>query len=459
MRIARPATRQLFPDMEDRNMQTQTPVDLPFRCARTGALRLLSLAVLCSTLPLLAQNEPAGSARTQSLSLDRKRIERALSQMVEDGRAAGVSVLIWKDGLEAYFGAEGFADREADRRMARDTIAQIYSMTKPVTGVALMQLWEQGKFGLDDPLFRYIPDFESIRVYAGKDAAGSPIYRAPSRPISVRDVMRHTAGFAYGPGNTPAHEAYVKADPLALDIDLAEMAKRLATAPLLFDPGTRWSYSIAVDVQALLVERLSGQKFADYVRQHVLEPLGMRETAWREPDERLPRLAALYRKSDGKLARESDAVARRLNFKDNRLTPGGFGLASTVDDYMRLARMLLNEGELDGARILKPSTVRLMATDQLDPRITDRAFLPTKGSVGFGLDFAVRVSQPKKPEENRGAVGEFFWDGAASTLFWVDPANHLAAVFFTQKMPFDASLHRDIRRAIYGAGYVGPRGD
>jgi CubicO group peptidase (beta-lactamase class C family) len=428
-------------------METRTPLD-----------RLLSLTLICA-LPILAQNGSSGSTHAQPLNLDLKRIESTLTGMVNDGRTAGVSVLIWKDGREAYFGSAGLADREADRRMARDTIVQIYSMTKPVTGVALMQLWEQGKFGLDDPLYRYLPEFESIQVYAGKDAAGSPIYRAPSRPISVRDIMRHTAGFAYGPGNTPAHDAYVKADPMSLEIDLAELGRRLAKVPLLFDPGTRWSYSIGVDVQALLVEKLSGEKFADYVRQHEFEPLGMRETAWREPDERLPRLAAMYRPKDGKLVRDSDDAIRKLNFHDNRLTGGGFGLASTVDDYMRLARMLLNGGELDGVRILKPSAVKLMSTDQLDPRITDRGFLPGKGSVGFGFDFAVRVSQPQKPGENRGAVGEFFWDGAASTLFWVDPVNHLAAVFFTQKMPFDGTLHRDIRKAIYGPDYLGPRGD
>jgi CubicO group peptidase (beta-lactamase class C family) len=167
----------------------------------------------------------------------------------------------------------------------------------------------------------------------------------------------------------------------------------------------------------------------------------------------------MYRKSGDKLVRDSDKATRTLNFQDNRLTGGGFGLASTVDDYMRFARMLLNGGELDGARILKPSTVKLMSTDHLDARITERDFLPGKGSVGFGFDFAVRVSQPQKPGENRGAVGEFFWDGAASTLFWVDPANQLAAVFFTQKMPFDGTLHRDIRGAIYGPAYLGPRGD
>ena len=246
---------------------------------------------------------------------------------------------------------------------------------------------------------------------------------------------------------------------MALDHDLAELGRRVAKVPLLFDPGAQWSYSIAVDVQALLVEKLSGQPFAEYVRLHVLDPLGMHDTAWRQPDERLPRLAAIYLKKDGKLVRNPDAATRRLNFQNNKLTGGGFGLASTIDDYMRFARMLLGGGELDGVRILKPSTVRLMSVNHLDPRITERLFLPTKGSVGFGLDFAVRLSQPQKPEENRGAVGEFFWDGAASTLFWVDPANHLAAVFFVQTMPFDGTLHRDLRAAIYGPDYLGPRGD
>jgi CubicO group peptidase (beta-lactamase class C family) len=422
---------------------------------KTVNANLLLLVLFCFVVPAVSQ-ENAGST---ALRLEPKRIDDALTRMVADGRAAGASVLVWKDGREAHFGAAGYADREAQRPMTRDTIVQIYSMTKPVTGVALMQLWEQGKFGLDDPLSRYLPEFASMQVYAGKDAGGAAVYRAAARPIIVRDIMRHTAGFAYGPGKTPAHEAYVKADPMAVDHDLAELGRRVAKVPLLFDPGAQWSYSIAVDVQALLVETLSGQPFAEYVRQHVLEPLGMHDTAWRQPDERLPRLAAMYNKKEGQLVRNPDAATRKLNFENNKLTGGGFGLSSTIDDYMRFARMLLGGGELDGVRILKPSTVRLMTVNQLDPRITERLFLPTKGSVGFGLDFAVRVSQPQKPEESRGAVGEFFWDGAASTLFWVDPLNRLAAVFLVQTMPFDGTMHRDIRAAIYGPDYLGPKGD
>lgn len=404
--------------------------------------------------PLLAQ-----VATAETVKIDRARIDAALKAMIADGRAAGTSALIWQDGREVYFGTAGMADRDAKRPMRRDTIAQIYSMTKPVTGVALMQLWEAGKFRLDDPLARYLPEYADMRVYAGKDAAGQPRYVPAERPITIRDIMRHTAGFAYGAGPTPAHDAYVAADPLALTIPLPEASKRLAGVPLLYQPGAQWEYSIAVDVQAALVEKLSGERFADYVQSHIFVPLKMTETAWRQPDARLPRFAAMNVKRDGKLVQQPATEAQTLNFRDHALTPGGFGLASTLDDYSRFARMLLGKGELDGVRILKPSTVKLMATDQLDPAMTERAWLPGKGAVGFGFDFAVRKSPPLTREENRGATGEFFWDGMASTLFWVDPANRLAAVFFVQTIPYDGTLHRDFRAAVYGPDYKGPAGD
>ena len=424
-----------------------------------GKRLALAMMMACAGFGATAKPAQAAVSATESVKIDKARIDAALAAMVADGRAAGTSALIWQDGREVYFGTAGMADRAAKRPMRRDTIAQIYSMTKPVTGVALMQLWEAGKFRLDDPLANYLPEYAAMRVYAGKDAAGQPRYVPAERPISVRDILRHTAGFAYGAGPTPAHHAYVAAEPLALTIPLAEASKRLANVPMLYQPGTQWEYSIAVDVQAALVEKLSGQPFAEYVRTHIFEPLGMTETAWRQPDARLPRFAAMNVKKDGKLVQQPAAEAQTLNFKDHALTPGGFGLASTLDDYSRFARMLLNGGTLDGARILKPSTVKLMATDQLDPAITERAWLPGKGAVGFGFDFAVRKSPPQTAGENRGAVGEFFWDGMASTLFWVDPANKLTAVFFAQTIPYDGTLHRDFRAAVYGPDYKGPADD
>ncbi|KGB58352.1 serine hydrolase domain-containing protein [Sphingopyxis sp. LC363] len=424
-----------------------------------GKRLALAMMMACAGFGATAKPAQAAVSATESVKIDKARIDAALAAMVADGRAAGTSALIWQDGREVYFGTAGMADRAAKRPMRRDTIAQIYSMTKPVTGVALMQLWEAGKFRLDDPLVNYLPEYAAMRVYAGKDAAGQPRYVPAERPISVRDILRHTAGFAYGAGPTPAHHAYVAAEPLALTISLAEASKRLANVPMLYQPGTQWEYSIAVDVQAALVEKLSGQPFAEYVRTHIFEPLGMTETAWRQPDAWLPRFAAMNVKKDGKLVQQPAAEAQTLNFKDHALTPGGFGLASTLDDYSRFARMLLNGGTLDGARILKPSTVKLMATDQLDPAITERAWLPGKGAVGFGFDFAVRKSPPQTAGENRGAVGEFFWDGMASTLFWVDPANKLTAVFFVQTIPYDGTLHRDFRAAVYGPDYKGPADD
>ncbi|MCR5880847.1 serine hydrolase [Phenylobacterium sp. J367] len=398
----------------------------------------------------------AGAAPAEPLKLDKGRIDAALARMVADGRVAGASALVWQDGQERYFGTSGFADREANKPMRRDTLVQIWSMTKPVTGVALMQLWEQGRFRLDDPVALYLPEFGQVKVV---DKAGA--LRAPARPMTVRDLLRHTAGLAYGMRPGPADVEYRKVEPLALTNTLSEAGVKLAQVPLLFDPGQEWSYSASVDVQAMLVEKLSGQTHEAYVREHILAPLKMKDTAWTQPEANFARLAATYvAGTDGKIARQADVQTRRMNFDPaRRMTMGGAGLVSSLDDYMRFARMLLNGGELDGARILKPSTVKLMATDQLDPSMKDRFFLPTKGAVGFGFDFAVRTGQPKTPGENRGAVGEFFWDGAATTLFFVDPANKAAAVFFVQKMPFDVTLHRDFREAVYGKGYLGPKGD
>jgi CubicO group peptidase (beta-lactamase class C family) len=406
--------------------------------------------------PVLARPAPPPTAETASVKIDKARIDAALKAMVASGRAVGASALVWQDGQERYFGVAGMADREAGKPMRRDTLVQIFSMTKPVTGVALMQLWEQGKFGLDDPLARYLPEFADMKVIDGQGGV-----RPAARPILIRDILRHTAGFSYGMRDTAADAAFKAADPLNLKNDLAEFSRRLATVPLMYDPGERWSYSAAVDVQARLVEVLSGQPFEAYVKAHILEPLAMKDTAWTRPETAFARLAATYNKGpDGKLAREDSAETRKLNFDPaRRMTMGGAGLVASIDDYARFSRMLLGGGTLDGVQILKPSTVRLMATDQLDPRVTDRWWLPGKGSVGFGLDFAVRKQRPRTAEENRGAVGEFFWDGRDSTLFWVDPANRLTAVFFVQTYPFDGTLHHDLRAAVYGPNYLGPKGD
>lgn len=409
------------------------------------------VSVVLSTVLLnpAAARPVASSGIANVATIDKQRIDEAIGGLVKSGALVGVSALIFQDGREAYFGAFGQADREARRAMSRDTLVQIYSMTKPITGVALMTLYDQGKFQLEDPLAQYLPEFADVRVYAGTDVKGKPILVTPDRAITMRDVLRHTTGM-YGSADTgPVSELYRKVDADNFSNTLAEEVRRLATVPLLYQPGTRWLYSPATEVQARLVEVLSGQPFDEYLQQHIFGPLGMKDTRHGVADWK--RMAALYtRTDDGVMTRTPDAEAFRLVGKDWPLKPGSWGLTSTLDDYMRFARMLLNDGELDGVRILKPATVRLMASDAMPAEVTDVSWLPSKGQVGFGMDFAVRIARPKNAAEASGEIGEYFWDGYANTLFWVDPINRITAVLFTQYTPFGrVPLHKAFRDAVY----------
>ncbi len=405
----------------------------------------------------IAAPAPAASAKVR---LDPARIDRMLRDMVAKKRVAGASVLIFKDGREAYFHAVGYANREAKLPIRRDNLFQVFSMTKPVTGVGLMRLWEEGRFGLDEPIAKYLPEYAAVQVFKGMDPSGQPILKAPDRPILIRDLLRHSSGLGYWDGPSYPEKVLAKVDPLNVQNTLAEASRKLATIPLMFEPGTQWRYSAAVDVQARLIEVLTGMPFEAYMQRNLLQPLGMKDSAWTQPQDRLPRAAKAYGPGpDGKLTPMPEVEFRKLSFSDRKLTMGGAGLTTTIDDYMRFARMLLNRGALDGVRVLKPSTIRLMTTDQLDPKMKERWWLGDKGNGGFGIDLFVRNGQPRTEAENRGAAGEFFWDGAWSTLFWVDPANNMAVVFMVQKTPYDGSLHHDIREAVYGRGYLGPKGD
>lgn len=395
-----------------------------------------------------AEAPPQAAPRIQ-----RAPIDTALQGFVDRGQIAGAEAIVFKDGHEVYYGAFGFADREAKRAMSRDALIQIYSMSKPVTGVALMQLHEQGLFQLDDPLSKYLPEYSKMKVYVGEDAKGAPILEDARRPITVRDITRHTAGF--GGAGKPGLEKLLKAaNPADWKNTLTQMSERLASLPLGYHPGEKWLYSAAVDVQARLVEKLSGVPYEQYAKEHVLGPLGMTETSFYVEPARQGRRAAEYQLdvATGVLTRTPDEEAFGFSSKEWPMDPGGFGWTSTIDDYSKFARMLLGEGEFGGARLLKPETVRLMATNHLDESITDRSWLPNKGQVGFGIDFAVRLRPPVDENENPGEVGEFFWDGRDSTLFWVDPKSKLTAVLLVQLIPFDKiGLHRTFRRAVYDA--------
>jgi len=426
-------------------------------------MKFSSIAVAMLMLPILAQSAtkpkpapvpvPAPAAIPAPPLVVPAAIDSALKSLVDSKQIVGASALVYERGQEAYFGAFGLADRENNKPFARDTVVQIFSMTKPVTGVALMQLYERGKFELDAPLAVYAPEFAEMQVYAGTDANGQPKYEAPKRPITVRDILRHTAGFN-GDGAPEAVTAlYRQADPRNPNNALPDVIAKMAKVPLAYQPGTKWSYSDAVDVQAYLVQKISGIPFDEYLKLHIFRPLGMTSTRHTilptDPDR--PQLAALYtRNDDGTFTRQSDEEAYGYNGAAWPYKSGSAGLVSTLDDYMKFARMLLGGGKLERARILRPETVKLMATDAMPKEVTDKSWLPSKGSVGFGIDFAVRIAPPKDAQESSGAVGEFFWDGKFSTLFWVDPKNDIAAVLFTQMEPFDrVHLHKTFRDAVY----------
>jgi CubicO group peptidase (beta-lactamase class C family) len=285
-----------------------------------------------------------------------------------------------------------------------------------------------------------------MQVYKGVDASGNLILEPAKRPITIRDITRHTAGFAVGTELPGLKQLVQKVNPMDVNNTLSEMAKKLATLPLAFHPGDQWAYGCSVDVQAYLVELLSKKPFDQFIKEKIFDPLEMSHTRYVVPEDERKNFAALYTNTNSQLRLSND----NFNTKSWPLTPGGFGLTSTLDDYMKFARMLVNKGKLGKATILKPETIKLMSTSHLSDTIIQRMWLPSKGQVGFGIDFAVRTRPPHSKEENNGVVGEFFWDGAASTLFWVDPVNDITAVLFVQIMPFYGKLHKSFRDAVYG---------
>ncbi|HEX6848391.1 MAG TPA: serine hydrolase domain-containing protein, partial [Chitinophagaceae bacterium] len=380
------------------------------------ALLLVFLTLsICNNSVSKKQGEPIINAAVKA------RIDATLKSFIDSNKTVAVSALAFEKGKEVYYNAFGYADREAKKPMDRNTIVRIFSMTKPVTGVALMTLYDKGKFQLDDPLSKYAPEFANMKVFKGVNAQGVPVLESVKRPITIRDLTRHTAGFA-GPDTTVLGKMVRSADAMNHENTLSEMAKRLAGLPLQFHPGDEWSYGPSVDVQAYLVEKLSGKPFDVYVKEAILDPLQMRNTRYVVPENEMQRFAALYNRSDdGIFTRVPDEQANSFNSKSWPLKPGGWGLTSTLDDYMKFAQMLVNKGTLGNVQILRPETVELMSTNHLSDTISKRMWLPSKGRVGFGIDFAVRTAPPQTKDENNGIVGEFFWDGAASTLFWVDP--------------------------------------
>jgi CubicO group peptidase (beta-lactamase class C family) len=381
---------------------------------------------------LKAENKP------EALGFSSDRLERlhaAMQQEVDQKQFAGVVTILARHGKVVEERMYGKKDIASGAPMTRDTIFRIFSMTKPVTGVAMMILYEQGKWHPMDPVSKYIPEFAHLKVFKGVDESGKMVLEDPVHPPTMHELMTHTAGFTYGFfGNTPVDKMYQDQQVLQSK-SLQDMIDKLAKIPLLYQPGTRWVYSVSMDIQGHIVERLSGQSLPDFMQQHIFGPLGMKDTGFFVPQEKRDRFATLYAEGPkGELAAggasPTDYVAQPS------MASGGGGMVSTAEDYLRFAQMLLNGGELDGVRILAPATVELMTSNHLAPRLMTGEFsigpAIIRPGLGWGFDCAV-FTDPLEADEVVGK-GTFFWAGAADTWFWVDPTNDLIFVGMTQRM-------------------------
>jgi CubicO group peptidase (beta-lactamase class C family) len=414
------------------------------------------LAALLSAGPsAFSQGLPAAKPEAVGLSPERlQRIGMAVQQAVDDKRIAGMVTMVIRHGQVAWFDARGSADSEAGTAMAKDSIFRICSMTKPITSTAVMILYEEGKFMLEDPISKYLPEFKNPKVLV-KPASGQPYTVPASREITIQDLLRHTSGLTY-PWNLDLGPAYMEAgvaDGLVqFDGTLAENTRRLAALPLLFNPGDRWEYSLSVDVLGRLVEVVSGMPLDQFLRTRILDPLGMNDTYFYLPEDKVPRLAAAYTYFQGKgLARFPDGTtlpdgpsvySADYPYKGPRkYFSGGAGLSSTAMDYARFCLMLLRGGSLGDVHILSRKSVELMTHDQLGVIDRDRGF-----GLGFGIDGV------KAPLPELGTAGSFQWGGFYYTAFVVDPKEDLIVISMAQLHPSgDLKLDAEVKVLAYQA--------
>lgn len=387
------------------------------------------------------------------------RIDAHFKGYVDGGKLPGWQVMVSRRGRVAHFSSYGLIDKEDGRPVEADTLWRIYSMTKPVTSVAAMMLWEQGKFDLSDPISKWLPEFTEQRVYTGGSAAKYSTVPA-TEPIRVWHLLTHTAGLTYGFHRVHiTDEIYRNAgfefgNPRGLD--LAGTVEAYAQLPLAFNPGTEWLYSVATDVLGRLVEVVSGQALDRFFVEHIFEPLGMSDTGFHVEEEQQHRLAALYALPAGGREMVRFDQMGKAAVTPPRVLSGGGGLVSTSRDYTRFTWMLLNGGEYDGARLLSPRTVRLMTRNHLPGGVDLQAygrplFAEVRyDGVGFGLGFATLLDPAVA--KVAGNAGEFNWGGLASTAFWVDPVDEITVVFMTQLMPSSTyPLRPQLRQLVYQA--------
>jgi CubicO group peptidase (beta-lactamase class C family) len=417
----------------------------------------LATALLASCAPAIGASTEASAASSatasarnlsskaspESLGFDSARLKMMddyMAEVVSSGRVAGMTTLLARHGKIVDFKTYGKASLETGEPIKEDTIFRIYSMTKPVTGVAMMILFEEGKWRLDDPVTRYVPEFKNLGVVKSVGKDGAVVLEDMKRPPTMREIMSHTAGFGYGLAEEhPVDRMYREKEVLSAS-NLQEMIDRTAQIPLMFQPGTDWYYSSAVDIQGHIIEKLSGQTLGQFMQERIFAPLKMPDTAFFTGPEKAGRLAAVYSfdRDQNKIieAKTLFGVDMPDYTKPPRNESGGGGLVSTTMDYARFSQMLVNGGELDGVRLLAPATVELMGTNVIPKNVlvnsNGTSVARFNEAVGFGLDF--QVATDARASGSLQGDGSMSWGGAAGTWFWVDPTNDLIFVGMIQRM-------------------------
>ena len=427
---------------------------------RFSALAVCLCSLLATAGSVQARNVAIATVKAESVGFASERLQRldsAMQSYIDQKQLAGMVTMLARHGKVVHEKAYGALDLQSNAPMKTDSIARIYSMTKPITGVAMMLLYEEGKWRLNDPIARYSPEFKDLKVLVGVGADGKPILEAPKHPPTMGELMSHTAGFTYGAfGSSPVDKMYQAANPLGA-ATLQEFIGKMAQLPLAYQPGEGWVYSVSVDIQGYIVEKLSGQPLGTFMRERIFKPLGMEDTGFAVPAQKLARVATVYNTApNGTLA----AMPRDPNIsKEPGLPQGGGGLYSTAGDYLRFAQMLLNGGTLDGQRLLAPSTVELMRANRVPDEIRTGkfgiGFYRQQPGLGFGLDVAV-MDDPLKLGSTAGK-GTYLWDGIAGTWFWVDPTNDIVFVGIIQRwLPGASPNIEDVSRQLVYQALVDP---
>lgn len=412
-----------------------------FRRAWRAASYLLSVSlgtVLLSISTARAADRPhLSSPEAVGFSSQRlKSLDELMQRMVDQKEYAGVVTLLARHGKIIRYTAVGKSDLDSGKALDTDAIFRIFSMTKPITAVAMMLLYEEGRWNPVEPVYRYIPEFSHLRVYKGLDSFNMMVLEEPVHPPSMKELMTHTAGFVYGWGDSPVDHLYRDDQnrTIFLSGSLQSMIERLSKAPLYYQPGTRWVYSLSVDIQGYVIEKLSGMSLPEFMQKRIFSPLEMRDTGFYVPKEKRHRFTTLYRMSpQGKLVSAPAPLGVEYD-KVPVLPQGGGGLVSTAMDYFRFAQMLLNRGELDGVRILGPKTVEMMMSNHLPEgiRVEDFHGVQMRPGLGYGFNGAV-VTDPDRAVVPLGK-GTYLWDGAAGSWFWVDPVNDIVFVGMVQRL-------------------------